>query len=78
MIIVKIKDGNIVCKVQNRISVKIYGAFIATFNFKKYLNDLPEYDSDESAISGGLSVGDVYKTSFNHVSSPGGLAKEIL
>ena len=37
---------------------------------------LPEYDSNESAIADGLSVGDWYVTALNHLSGmPGALIK---
>lgn len=42
-----------------------------------WFDSLPEYDSDESAIAGGLSIGDVYLTSDNHVQAPGGLPKQV-
>jgi len=48
-----------------------------TFDFAAYFAALPEYDSDESAIDDGLSVGDVYKTADNHVSLPGGIQKQV-
>ncbi len=38
---------------------------------------MPEYDSDESAVSGGLSVGDFYITAANHVTLPGGVLKRL-
>ena len=60
MIIVKIKDGNIVCKVQNRISVKIYGAFIATSSTLAFLNSLSSFVDDVAAGIGGVAVGGWY------------------
>lgn len=42
-----------------------------------WFNSLDEYDSDESAVLDGKSVGDIYRTSSNHVSGMGGLAKQI-
>lgn len=38
---------------------------------------MPEYDSDESAVTGGLSVGDFYITAANHVALPGGVLKRL-
>jgi hypothetical protein len=52
-----------------------------SFDFVAYFASLPEYDSDESAIDpqqeNPLSIGDVYRTSDNHVSLPGGVLKQI-
>lgn len=42
-----------------------------------WFDSLPEYDSDESAIADGMSIGQVYLTADNHVSSTGGLPKQI-
>ena len=42
-----------------------------------WFDALPEYDSDESAVADGLSVGDVYLTSDDHVSTPGGIPKQV-
>lgn len=41
------------------------------------LDQLPEYISDEAAITGGLSVGDWYITAEGHYSSPSGIPKKI-
>ena len=49
--------------------------------FAQFLNNyshtLPQYDSDESAVTGGLSVGDFYITAPNHVTLPGGVLKRL-
>lgn len=45
---------------------------------KQYFDSLPEYDSNEAAILGGLSVGDIYLTADNHVAFPGGLLKLVV
>jgi hypothetical protein len=42
-----------------------------------WFDSLPEYDSDESAILDGMSVGQVYLTADNHVTETGGLPKQI-
>ena len=31
------------------------------------------YDSDESAAAGGIAIGKLYITAYNHVAAPGGL-----
>lgn len=49
-----------------------------TFDYDTYYNSLPPYASDEAAILGGLSVGDKYRTTDNHVSLPGGVIKTIM
>jgi hypothetical protein len=36
-----------------------------------WLEGLDSYESNEAAIAGGLSVGDWYKTTANHVQIPG-------
>lgn len=41
------------------------------------LSDLPTYDSNEDAITDGLSVGDWYITSNEHNAAPGGLPIRI-
>ena len=48
------------------------------FDYEAYYNSLPPYASDELAIAGGLSVGDQYRTTDNHVSLPGGVVKTIM
>jgi len=48
-----------------------------TFDYAAYLASLDEYDSDESAILGGLSVGDIYRTSDDHATEAGGVAKQV-
>lgn len=48
------------------------------FDYDAYYNSLSPYASDEAAILGGLSVGDKYKTTDNHVSLPGGVIKTIM
>lgn len=45
--------------------------------FSQYLKTIPEYDSDEAAMAAGLSVGDFYCTSPNHVNLQGGILKKI-
>lgn len=42
-----------------------------------WFDSLPEYDSDESAIADGMSVGQVYLTADNHMTETGGLPKQI-
>ena len=49
-----------------------------TFDYDAYYNSLSPYASDELAIAGGLSVGDKYRTTDNHVSLPGGVVKTIM
>ncbi len=49
-----------------------------TFDYDAYYNSLDPYASDELAILGGLSVGDQYRTTDNHVSLPGGVVKTIM
>ncbi len=48
------------------------------FDYDAYYNSLQPYASDELAILGGLSVGDQYRTTDNHVSLPGGVVKTIM
>ena len=48
------------------------------FDYDAYYNSLSPYASDELAILGGLSVGDKYRTTDNHVSLPGGVIKTIM
>jgi hypothetical protein len=48
------------------------------FDYDAYYNSLSPYASDEAAILGGLSVGDKYRTTDNHVSLPGGVIKTIM
>ena len=44
---------------------------------KKWMQLLPVYDSDESAVAGGLIFEDVYLTADNHVSGMGGIPKQV-
>jgi len=46
-------------------------------NLNSWLSNLPEYDSDESAVADGLVFEDWYKTSDNHVGGVNGLAKQV-
>ena len=48
------------------------------FDYDAYYNSLSPYASDELAILGGLSVGDQYRTTDDHVSLPGGVIKTIM
>ena len=48
------------------------------FDYDAYYNSLSPYASDELAILGGLSVGDQYRTTDDHVSLPGGVVKTIM
>lgn len=50
----------------------------SAFDYDAYYNSLDPYDSDEAAILGGLSVGDKYRTTDDHVSLPGGVIKTIM
>ena len=68
----KIVRQNVVLKFYNVITVA------NTFDYDAYYNSLAPYASDELAILGGLSVGDQYRTTDNHVSLPGGLVKTIM
>ena len=49
-----------------------------TFDYDAYYNSLAPYSSDELAIAGGLSVGEKYRTTDDHVSLPGGVVKTIM
>jgi len=44
---------------------------------KAWMDLLPVYDSDESAVADGLVYGDVYMTADNHNSAPGGMPKQV-
>ena len=46
-------------------------------NLNAWLSNLPEYDSDESAIADGLAFEDWYKTSDNHLGGVNGIAKQV-
>ena len=46
-------------------------------NLNAWLSNLPEYDSDESAIADGLAFEDWYKTSDNHIGGVNGIAKQV-
>ena len=45
-------------------------------DWNAFLDSLTEYDSDEAAGLGGVAIGDVYMTSDNHMSAPGGIPKQ--
>jgi hypothetical protein len=68
----KIVQQNVVLKFYNVISIA------NAFDYDAYYNSLPPYKSDEVAISDGLSVGDKYRTTDDHVSLPGGVIKTIM
>ena len=54
-----------------------YGAVFATVeNLEALLNELVEYESDESAQAGGVASGGWYIASDNHVSAAGGTLKQ--
>ena len=61
-------------------TLKFYDVITITnaFDYDAYYNSLPPYASDEAAIIGGLSVGDQYRTTDDHVSLPGGVVKTIM
>ena len=61
-------------------TLKFYDVITITnaFDYDAYYNSLSPYASDELAILGGLSVGDQYRTTDNHVSLPGGVVKTIM
>ena len=62
-------------------TLKFYDVIMITnaFDYDAYYNSLPPFDSDENAINiGGLSVGDQYRTTDDHVSLPGGVIKTIM
>ena len=46
-------------------------------NNEEWLNNLPEYDSDDAAIADGILVGGWYKTTDDHVAVAGGVAKQV-
>lgn len=66
--------------VQQYVVLKFYNVMSVgnAFDYDAYYNSLPAYDSDEAAILGGLSVGDKYRTTDNHVSLPGGVIKTVM
>ena len=68
----KIVQQNVVLKFYNVITVA------NTFDYDAYYNSLSPYESDEAAIIDGLSVGDQYRTTDDHVSLPGGVIKTIM
>ena len=62
-------------------TLKFYDVITVTnaFDYDAYYNSLPPFDSDENAVNvGGLSVGDQYRTTDDHVSLPGGVIKTIM
>jgi len=61
-------------------TLKFYDVITITsaFDYDAYYNSLSPYASDELAIAGGLSVGDQYRTTDDHVSLPGGMVKTIM
>lgn len=79
-VILKIDNDLKLRIVQQNVVLKFYNVITVTnaFDYDAYYNSLPPYASDELAILGGLSVGDQYRTTDNHVSLPGGLVKTIM
>jgi hypothetical protein len=74
-------DNNLKLKiVQQNVVLKFFNVITVTnaFDYDAYYNSLTPYASDEAAILGGLSVGDQYRTTDNHVSLPGGVVKTIM
>ncbi len=62
-------------------TLKFYDVITITnaFDYDAYYNSLLPFDSDENAVNiGGLSVGDQYRTTDDHVSLPGGVIKTIM
>ena len=47
-------------------------------NVEAWMDALIQYDSDESAKTAGLIVGDWYLTAGNHMSAPPGIPKKII
>lgn len=66
--------------VQQNVVLKFYNVMNvgSAFDYDAYYNSLEPYNSDEAAILDGLSVGDKYRTTDDHVSLPGGLIKTIM
>jgi len=78
-VILKIDNDLKLRIVQQNVVLKFYNVITITntFDYAAYLASLGEYDSDESAILGGLSVGDIYRTSDDHATEAGGVAKQV-
>jgi len=78
-VILKIDNDLKLRIVQQNVVLKFYNVITVTntFDYAAYLASLDEYDSDESAILGGLSVGDIYRTSDDHATEAGGVAKQV-
>jgi len=72
------KDVNLTIK--DGPTLKFYDVITITnaFDYDAYYNSLSPYASDELAILDGLSVGDQYRTTDDHVSLPGGVVKTIM
>ena len=80
-VILKIDNDLKLKIVQQNVVLKFYNVITVTnsFDYDAYYNSLPPFDSDENAINiGGLSVGDQYRTTDDHVSLPGGVIKTIM
>lgn len=79
-VILKIDNDLKLKIVQQNVVLKFYNVITITnaFDYDAYYNSLDPYASDELAILGGLSVGDQYRTTDNHVSLPGGVVKTIM
>ncbi len=79
-VILKIDNDLKLKIVQQNVVLKFYNVITITnaFDYDAYYNSLSPYASDELAILGGLSVGDQYRTTDNHVSLPGGVVKTIM
>jgi len=71
-------SGDCVVKPSENVVLKFYNVIAGDFSYTSYYNSLTPYASDELAIIGGLSVGDKYRTTDNHVSLPGGVIKTIM
>jgi len=79
-VILKINNDFKLKIVQQNVVLKFYNVITVAnaFDYGAYYNSLSPYASDELAILGGLSVGDQYRTTDNHVSLPGGVVKTIM
>jgi len=79
-VILKIDNDLKLRIVQQNVVLKFYNVITVTntFDYAAYLASLDEYDSDENAVNvGGLSVGDIYRTSDDHATEAGGVAKQV-
>lgn len=45
---------------------------------REWYQSFPKYDSDEDAVDSGLSFGDPYVTSDDHISGIGGILKIVM